>query len=221
MTPPPAGPLGFLGGSFDPVHAGHLQLARDAARALRLAHVFWVPAGRPWQKGEITPASQRLAMLHLALDADPHASIDDREIRREGESYTVDTLRELRAEHGAHRPLVWILGRDQLRRLDTWRDWGSLLGLAHIACANRAGTPHELPPALEEYLRLHRGRAQDLHLLPGGRIVEFAMTPVECSATDLRAWLGAGAIERARPCLPEQLIPYISAQRIYADTHGR
>jgi nicotinate-nucleotide adenylyltransferase len=107
-----------------------------------------------------------------------------------------------------------------LQRLDTWRDWRSLLTLAHIACANRAGTPHDLSPDLEEYLQLHRGSVQDLHLLAAGRIVEFAMVPVDCSATDLRAWLGTGAIERARPCLPEPLIPYLRAQRIYAEPHG-
>jgi nicotinate-nucleotide adenylyltransferase len=220
----PAGPIGFLGGSFDPVHAGHLQLARDAWRALALRRLVFVPAGQPWQKPSLTPARERVRMLELALAGEPAWGIDLREIERAGPTYTVDTARALRAEAGPDRPLVWILGSDQLYRLSTWHRWQELGGLLHIACADRAGEPpgsaRELDPLLQDFLRERAGTPADMARRPAGLVLRFAMQPVDCSATALRAALRAGDRAGPLPCLPEPVRQYIRLHHLYETEHG-
>ena len=129
--------IGFLGGTFDPPHVGHLTLARAARNALSLQHVHFVPAGQPWQKPQISAATHRVRMLELALADSPEFILDTREVARSDASYTVDTLRALRQELGTRIPLVWIIGSDQLARLPTWHQWETLLTLAHLAVATR------------------------------------------------------------------------------------
>lgn len=224
MTDTAAGPIGFLGGSFDPVHAGHLQLARDAGRALGLRRLAFVPAGQPWQKGALSPARDRLRMLELALAGAADWTIDRREIERPGPTYTVDTARALRAEFGPTRPLVWILGSDQLHRLPTWHRWEELLGLLHIACADRAGEP--APPAtaydarLQSYAEEHAGTPDQLARRPAGLLVRFAMQPVDCSATALRAALRGGGADDTTGCLAEPVRRYIRRHHLYEAEHG-
>lgn len=213
-------PIGLLGGSFDPVHSGHLQLARDAHAGLGLAQVVFLPAGQPWQKGPITPAAERLAMLELALGDDPRWRIDARELERPGPSYTVDTLCEMRAECGSDQPLVWILGFDQLRGLASWDRWTELIGLAHLAYARRAGVAPTLDPVMEEFVRRHRAGAAQLRDRAAGLVVEFAMHPVDCSASALRARIAAGDTHSAAPFLAPQVLQYIRSHQLYSTAHG-
>ncbi len=220
-APPAPGPLGLLGGSFDPVHAGHLALARAARAALRLAQVHFIPAGQPWQKPGLTPAPHRLAMLRVAVAGQEGTHIDTREIVRGGASYTIDTLRELRAEVGDARPLVWILGFDQLCRLDTWKRWDELSGLAHFAYTARAGSAPALTADVAAHVAARQGSAAQLAAQAAGTFVEFAMPPVDCSATQIRAALARGEEARAAPFLAPGVLAYIHTHQLYTAAHGQ
>lgn len=213
-------PLGLLGGSFDPVHAGHLALAHAARAELGLAQVVFVPAGQPWQKPQITPAHHRLAMLRLAVAQADAGAIDTREITRHGPSYTIDTLRELRREIGAERPLVWLLGLDQLCHLDSWHCWEQLSTLAHVAYAARAGTAPALPPAVAAHVAARSAGPQAVATRPAGSFVAFAMPPVDCSATAIRAALAAGQVDGAARFLAAPVLAYIHTHQLYTAAHG-
>ncbi len=205
--------LGLLGGTFDPVHVGHLALARTARAAFGLAEVRLMPTGASWQKsGVVASAEQRLAMLRLALGREPGLTVDDREVRRGGPSYTIDTLAELRAELGPEPSLVLILGSDQLRNLATWRRWQALLTHAHIACTQREQVAlSNLPEPVESWVAEH-GR-QALPDAPAGAVVFFSMPPVPISATALRAALARG--ERPAELVPPRVLDYIDQHHLY------
>jgi len=189
MTPGDRGPVGLLGGSFDPIHVGHVQLARDALQQLGLAQVLFVPAGLAWQKGPAVDGAHRARMIELAIGAEPRFALDRRELARPGPSYTVDTLCELRSQMGALRPLVLLIGADQLERLDTWDRWEQLMDLAHVGVAGRPGHGGRLRPELAAWRDRHLGSAAEAALQPSGLLVPFAMHPVECSSTQVRALL--------------------------------
>ena len=136
----PDAPLGLFGGTFDPVHFGHLRLAEEARETLGLAKVIWIPAGQPpLRDAPGRSAADRLAMVRLAVAGNPGFTIDDGEVVAAGTSYTVNTLERLRAAHGERQPLVLLLGADAFGRLDAWHRWRELFGLAHIAVATRPG----------------------------------------------------------------------------------
>jgi nicotinate-nucleotide adenylyltransferase len=219
-APGAGAPLGFLGGSFDPVHAGHLALARAAQQALGLEAVVFVPAGQPWQKSGRTPAAQRLALLRLALAGQAGWRIDERELARPGPTYTVDTAQELRAAYGAQRPLVWILGADQLAGLPSWHRWAELPGLLHLAVAGRPGSAEPADPALLDFERRHAGTPQDLRSEAAGRLLRIPMAPVDCSATQLRAALAGGDLAYAARWLAPGGLDHIQRHHLYARKHG-
>jgi nicotinate-nucleotide adenylyltransferase len=131
----------LLGGSFDPVHAGHIGLAHYYCTLLHPDELRLIPAGHPWQKtGMNTPAEHRIAMLKLAFSHWPvPVRIDTQEIQRPGPSYTVDTLRELRLTLGEHVSLAWVIGADQLTNFHTWHEWRQVFGLTNLCIAARPG----------------------------------------------------------------------------------
>lgn len=212
-------PIGLLGGSFDPIHFGHLQLARDARDRLALAEVRLLPAALPWQKGEITDAAHRARMVALAIADDPHLTVDLREIERGGPSYTVDTLRSLRGVLGPAQPLVLIIGADQMARLDTWRDWTALISLAHLAVAHRNAQPPNLNPALQAFWQTHHRPASALATAPAGALVDLPMTPVDASGTEIRALLrqppSPQRDARLARCVPASVLLYIRRAGLY------
>ena len=213
-----AAPIGLLGGSFDPIHYGHLQLARDALEHLPLREVRFVPAAQPWQKGPITAAAHRAQMVHLAIADQARFTLDMREIERGGVTYTIDTLQALRSQL-PNRPLVLIMGSDQFARLDTWRDWQQVVQLAHVAVATRAGTHNRLSAELLTLLDNRRAEAASLASNPGGSVVEFAMTPVDASATEVRRLLrqpkSAERAQRLSAMVPAPVLDYIDLHRLY------
>ncbi|MBL8481248.1 MAG: nicotinate (nicotinamide) nucleotide adenylyltransferase, partial [Rhodocyclaceae bacterium] len=148
-------PLGVFGGTFDPVHVGHLRLAEEAAETLQLERVAWIPAGRPPHRGApATAAAHRLAMVQRAIADNPRFVLDDAEVRADAPSYSVLTLARLRAAHGPERPLVLLLGADAWAGLAGWHRWQEIFELAHIAVASRPGlAPAQLAPQLERELR--------------------------------------------------------------------
>jgi nicotinate-nucleotide adenylyltransferase len=208
--------IGLLGGSFDPVHVGHLLLARAARDALALAEVRFIPAARPWQKGELAPAEHRVKMLELALAGEPRCLIDPIELQRGGVSYTIDTLRELRARL-ADTPLVLVIGADQMQRLDTWRDWREIPRLAHIAVARRNDAVLTLSWLLQEFY--NERWAPRLPDAPAGSIVDLPMQPSDASATEIRALLkqppSAEHDARLAALLPPAVLDYIRAHHLY------
>lgn len=213
-------PIGLLGGSFDPVHVGHLQLARDARDRLGLAEVRLIPAAQPWQKGPITDAAQRAHMVALAIAGERGLALDMREIERGGPSYTIDTLRALRASLGPARPLVLVIGADQMARLDTWREWQALLDYAHLAVAHRNASPPALNPTLRAFAEAHHAESAALHARPHGAVVDLPMTPVDAAATAIRALLSAppspAREARLRALVPAPVLLYIRQQGLYA-----
>ncbi|MCL2657807.1 MAG: nicotinate-nucleotide adenylyltransferase [Betaproteobacteria bacterium] len=211
-------PLGLLGGSFDPIHYGHLRFAEEAISTLGLARVRLIPAGVP--KHRATPhatAAQRLAMVEIAAAGNPRLSVDPAEVLSDAPSYTVPTLERLRQELGAQQPLVLLLGADAFAGLASWHRWEALISLAHIGVASRPG--HALntqawPAALAELWRARSGPIAALREAPVGRIVQFDITPLDISATAIRALLARRASPRY--LLPDALIDYIALHRLYS-----
>lgn len=211
------GRIGLLGGSFDPIHVGHLALARAAQTALNLAGLIFMPTGQSWQKKhQRTPGHHRLAMVKTALDSARGAElgwrVDDREVLRDGPTYTVDTLADLRDEIPPETPLVLLMGSDQLLNLATWYRYEDLLGYCHIAVTQREQVRLQDFPAPVEALLASHGR-DALSDRPAGDIVFFRMPAVPVSSTRLRAGLAAG--ESFPELLPQGVGEYIDQHRIY------
>jgi nicotinate-nucleotide adenylyltransferase len=214
-------PIGVLGGTFDPIHYGHLRLAEEVGETLRLEEVRFVPSGTPpHRSAPAVPAEHRLAMTRLAAAGNSRFTVDEREVRRAGPGYTYDTLQALRAELGAARPLALLLGADAFLEFATWHRWREILGLAHIAVAHRPGFPVEqwsgrMPqPLAREYANRRMQQPLAVHLSPAGGIVVIPFTALEISATAIRDMLRAGASPRY--LLPGAVLDYIRANHLYS-----
>lgn len=206
-------PLALFGGTFDPVHLGHLSVAWEAAELLD-AEVRLMPASvPPHRPAPLANPEQRVAMLHAALQKQDRLAVDTRELRRTGPSYTYDTLRELRAEQG-DRPLVLLLGADAFAGLPSWHRWRELFDVAHLGVLSRPGAEPELPHTLWAEIDGRRtADVAELRARPSGKVIELAVTPLEISATRIRELLAAGRDPRyLLPCGlfedPALLAPY-------------
>jgi nicotinate-nucleotide adenylyltransferase len=188
--------LGVFGGTFDPPHLGHLVAASDACEALKLHRMLWVPSAVPPHKPATVRASarQRLDMVRAAVADDPRFAVDDLELHREGPSYTVDTLRALRARHpGAS--LYFVTGADNLREIAGWREPDEILRLARLVVVTRAGDGHaERPAFAAEVVRVTR---------------------VDVSATEIRRRVAAG--ETIRYLVPEAVRACIAHEGLYRE----
>ena len=210
--------IGLLGGSFDPIHAGHQQLAHDALAHLPLDEVRFVPASQPWQKAQVTDAAHRAHMVGLAIAREPRWVLDMHEIERGGPTYTVDTLRALRDGPWPDAALVLIMGSDQFERFDTWREWEAIVDLAHLAVARRAGVAARLNAPLARLWKERQGGLGELAHRRAGGIVEVPMTAVDASATEVRALLksrGADGERRLAQLVPAPVLDYIRAHHLY------
>jgi nicotinate-nucleotide adenylyltransferase len=214
-----APPLGLFGGTFDPVHLGHLRLAAEVREAFRLERVVFLPTGHPWQRARDTFAggADRVRMLELAIAGEPAFAVDDREVRREGPTYTVDTLREYRRERGPDEPFVFLCGTDAFARVETWHEWEALFGLAHFAVAVRADDagwhargPGAIPRALWPRVTMS---LRDILAAPAGRIMTFAMTPIAISSTAIRGLVQSGC--SIRYLTPDPVADYIRQRGLY------
>ena len=205
-------PLVLLGGSFDPIHHGHLRAALDAARVLGSATVTLLPAGTPALRDPLRASSaQRLAMLQRAIAGEPTLAIDHRELSREGPTYTVETLRELR-QQWPHRSIIFLLGADAFSRLPRWHEWTSLLDLAHLAVLSRPSEPLHAP-ADAAFAACFEAEAAALTHAACGRWTAIDVTPLTISASAIRALIGAG--QSPRYLLPDPVIDYIAQERLY------
>jgi len=208
------------GGTFDPVHNGHLAIARVARDALA-AEIRLLPAADPPHKGPTqADADQRARMLDLALAGESGLKVDRRELRRAGPSYTIDTLQELRAELGPHAPIVWMIGSDSLSQLHTWRHWQALFDYGHILAVQRPGT-HLDPAWLRtqapdvQALIAPRWRAMDeLVATPAGGVAVLPLSQQRPeSSTELRRRIAAGGAWR--DWVPPAVAEYIDRHGLY------
>jgi len=211
-------PLGLFGGTFDPVHFGHLRLAEEAIGQLGLGGVRWIPAGQPPHRGtpQVT-ARQRLEMVLRSTAGNARFSVDASEVEAAAPSFTVHTLERLRGELGAEQSLVLLVGADAFGGLPTWHRWRDLFALAHIAVSHRPGFPVEmasLPPELAgEFAGRRLADAGELRQAPAGGIATFSMTQLAISATQLRKLFANG--KSARYLLPDSVLDYINLNQLY------
>lgn len=208
-----AKPIGLLGGTFDPIHYGHLRPALEVLEGLDLAQIRFIPARQPPHRPPpVTPPGQRLALVEQAIAGQPGFVADDRELRRDSPSYTVDTLISLRAEVG-NTPLCLLLGMDAFDGLPAWHRWQSLPELAHLVVVHRPGAEPPSAPALEELLRRRLSHPEALRECPAGGLLFFPVTQLDISATRIRQLLAAG--NSPRYLLPESVLGYIREQGLY------
>lgn len=213
-------PIGILGGTFDPIHYGHLRLAEEMLELANLQQIRFIPTGTPPHRD--TPqvsAQHRSEMVRLAIADQPAFVLDDREVRRATKCYTVDTLRELRAELGATQPLCLLMGGDAFLQLHTWHEWENLFDLAHIVVGYRPGYAleeriHSATPELREHYQQRLCAAGDLSQQPCGGIVELAIPKLEISATLIRSRVAEH--RTIRYLLPNAVADYIHQHHLYA-----
>ncbi|MDP1864342.1 MAG: nicotinate-nucleotide adenylyltransferase [Thiobacillus sp.] len=213
-------PIGIFGGTFDPIHFGHLRLAEEMAAALGLSRVLFMPAGQPpHREAPRIAAAHRLEMVRRAIAENPLFAVDAREVQRAQPSYTVESLTALRDELGPDQPLWLLLGADAFLGLASWHHWQRLFGLANIAVVTRPGAQLLQPDAMQEPLKsevLNRQVADHTAAGPAGSVWFQHMTPLEISATAIRDILGQqGSV---RYLLPDTVLNYIYEHQLYLQT---
>ena len=211
--------IGLMGGTFNPIHYGHLRMAQELAEALHLDEVRFIPAANPPHKTEPKISAQhRAAMVQLGIANNPVFSLDDRELHRSGASYTVDTLLSLRDELGSQTSLVLLIGSDAFTKLNTWHRWQEIMQLCHIALVQRPLTTankEALPKALETFLHNHyTENIQELQESPAGWITMQQITALDISSTTIRDTIHNK--HSARYLMPDSIIDYIQAHQLYA-----
>ena len=191
--------LGVMGGTFDPIHHGHLVAASEVADFLGLDEVVFVPTGQPWQKGgrKVAPAEDRYLMTVIATASNPRFSVSRVDIDRPGETYTIDTLRDLRAERGAGAEFFFITGADALAKMISWRDADELFKLAHFVGCTRPG---------------HRLTLSDL---PSDRVSLLEIPALAISSTECRERVRGG--HPIWYLVPDGIVQYISKRGLYRD----
>lgn len=219
-----AGPglLVLYGGTFDPVHNGHLAIAREAWRRLGSPVRMMPVADPPHRSAPGASADERVAMLELAVASEPGLEVDRRELERAGASYTVDTLRALRAQQ-PDVPVALLLGGDSFLSLPGWKDWQELFRLAHFVVADRPGDDTALDPLAGPLANEVQGRwaagPGELRLTPWGRVLRLGQPLHDVSATDLRARIAEG--RPWRHLLPAPVADLIQSRGLYHDAAGR
>ena len=210
-------PIGVFGGTFDPIHFGHINPVLDVCRQTGISEVRYIPNSRPGHRGlPKTDASHRWNMTQLALEGYSELIADDREIRRPGTSYMVPTLRSMRSEYPL-RPLSLILGIDAFLQIHRWYWWACVLQLANIIVMSRPGFhfPHQLPGW---WSRAVQDKPRALFEKMSGSIFHVVVPPIDISASDLRRKLFRR--ENVAGLLPEIVTRYAEEHHIYTDSGG-
>lgn len=207
--------LGILGGTFDPIHAGHLRTALELAEELAMARMCLLPSGIPPHRGApVASPQQRLAMAELAIAGDDTLAVDGRESRKTTTAYTIDTLRELRAEVGEQTAISFCVGADAFMGMPAWRDWQEFPRLCHIVVVARPGwhLPADLG-ALECWRDRFIYQGDTLARSCAGKVLFVSLTPMDVSASRIRDITAAGF--SARYLLPDSVWHYIQQHRLY------
>lgn len=212
-------PIGILGGTFDPIHYGHLRLAEEMLELANLRRILFIPTGTPPHRAlPQVSAQHRSAMVRLAIADQPAFVLDTREVRRTMPCYTVDTLSELRAELGAAQPLCLLMGADAFLHLHTWHKWERLFELAHIVVGYRPGFTlddriHAATPALRSHYQQRLCAAAALSRQSSGGIAVLAIPELEISATLIRSRVAEN--RTIRYLLPNPVADYIHQHHLY------
>jgi len=215
--------IAVLGGSFDPVHRGHVALGQLFADLLQADTLRILPAGRPWQKSGMEASdAHRIAMLELAFKplGSKHLTVefDLQEIERTTPTYTVETLRALRRELGPQVSIVFLMGADQLRNLDTWNEWRELFALANLGVATRPGydlAQEALPPAVAQELSTRLATPDTVRISSHGKVCLAPTLDVDISSSRIRAALHAGLEPDANALAMAQVLDYIQQHNLY------
>lgn len=207
--------IGILGGTFDPIHFGHLRTALELYQTLDLAEVRLVPCYQPvHRKSPIATPAQRLAMVHCAIADEPALVVDDCEIRRQGPSYMIETLQTIQQQK-PNTPLCLIMGIDALLGFSSWHRYQDILTLAHLVIAHRP--QYHLPQTgiIADLLKKHLIQSPTaLHSALSGYILLHPVTPLEISATDIRKQIAKG--QSPRFLLPDPVYRYIEEHGVYS-----
>jgi nicotinate-nucleotide adenylyltransferase len=210
--------IALLGGSFDPVHQGHVALAGHFVSLLDPDELRIIPAGNPWQKEALhASAADRVEMIRCAFDKQSvPVVIDQQEIQRQTATYTIDTLKALRAQSGPDASLVFLMGTDQLQHLDTWQDWRQLFAYAHICAASRPGFVSDVtqgaPEVAHEFAR-RQATPDRIRASAHGLTYLATDLAVDISATDIRHALQSG--KRPEKLVPARVLDYIEQHHLY------
>ncbi len=203
--------IGIFGGTFDPIHHGHLRTALEVAEHFAIPDMRLIPGKVPPHRPQpVASPEHRFAMLQLAVADEPCLQADGRELQRAGFSYSVDTLESFRRELGGICPILFALGFDAFLNFQSWHRWQDILQLAHLVVVHRPG--YSLPPA-GWYSPFMEHDPQALQHSPSGRIYPLAVTALEISATDLRKRLKTG--KNPRYLLPDAVFGYIQTHQLY------
>ena len=209
--------IGLLGGTFDPIHFGHLGMAQELAEALALNTVKFIPAAVPPLKSQPSAsAADRCAMVQLAIANNPDFQLDDRELKRTGPSYTLDTLRSLRSELSEQDSLVLFIGSDAFKQFNRWHQWQEIIRLCHIVLVARPDSEVStgLDPELVTFLQDHyTENAMDLQSATAGLITMQAITPLTISSSAIREQLKTR--QSARYLTPDCVLDYIAQHGLY------
>ena len=212
--------IGIFGGTFDPIHYGHIASANALVSELLLDKLYFMPCQQhPHHKHPGASPEQRVEMLALALADEPQLQLDDRELKREGLSYTVDSLQEIRSELGDDTVIIFILGTDAFAALHQWDRWQSLLSLANLAVIERAGqvTAAQITePVLKNLLAQSVGELN----APSGELAQLVLEPYAISSTVLRSMFVNRATKQAQQkminnYMPASVVQYIETQQLY------
>lgn len=206
--------IGILGGTFDPIHFGHLRTALEVAEHFGIPDMRLIPGKVPPHRPQpVATPEQRLTMLQAAIASEPCLQADDRELRRDGYSYSFDTLTSIRTEVGDECPLLFTLGFDAFQHFQSWHRWQEILQLAHLVVVHRPG--YSLPPE-GWHTPFLSTNPDDLRTTPAGNIYSLAVTALDISATDLRIRLKTG--KNPRYLLPDAVLGYIQTHQLYCGT---
>lgn len=208
-------PIGVFGGTYNPVHFGHLRSALEVVEKLHLEQLGLMPCAQPpLREQPDCSAEQRAAMVELAVAEEPRLTCDARELRREGKSYTIDSLIELRQEHGPQRSICMVMGCDAVLDIPRWHRWQELLDWAHIVVLARPGWVLPESGEVADWLARHRsGRAHPLQSTPAGTIVIEELRPLPISSTEIRQLLVSN--RSPRYLMPEAVLHYIEQHQLY------
>lgn len=217
--------VGLLGGTFNPIHNGHLYLAEQLQLILELDEVRFIPSAIPVLKAapEVS-AEQRAEMVRYAIADNPHFKLELLELERVDKSYTIDTLLALRAMLGDEVSLCWLIGTDAFKNLPAWHCWTELLDYCHFVVVQRPdarelSNTQDVAPALQTLIQQHiTHHAQDLKRLPHGKILMQEIQALDVSSTQIRQQLAAGGDVHTQ--IPADVLAYIKQYHLYQGSHG-
>ena len=216
--------IGLLGGTFDPIHQGHLALAASALEQLKLQQIDFLLAPRPWQKSVLTSVTDRARMIEQAIRGNPRLKLNLTEVFRPGLTYTIDTLKALREKLGGNPvPLVLLMGQDQCANLKTWKSWQALTDYANLAVFNRGKKRLSVPQEITSWAEGKTVPPDLITASPSGSVCFFQMAPHEANSSEIRKLLAEPAsLQNAiklESWLPHGVALYINQHGLYRPKH--